>query len=80
MDDKNTLSFRTNKDKKAALDAIAASIKRDRSFVINEAIQNYIELNAWQVQHIQYGIEQADAGEFASEKDLKAVFKKFRTR
>lgn len=78
MEDNSTVSFRTKKRKKAALDAIASIISRDRSFVINEAIDNYIELHEWQLSHIQAGLAQARKGQFASDKEVNSALKKFR--
>ena len=45
------------------MDIIAAGIDRDRSYVLNEAIDNYLGVHRWQVAHIKEGLRQADAGE-----------------
>jgi len=76
--DKSTVTFRVDVEKKNAIDSIAASLERDRSYVINEAIRNYIELYEWQLSHIKDGARQADAGDFASVKQVEAAFAKFR--
>ncbi len=77
MSEKETVSFRTDKEYKEALDAVASSLERDRSFVINEAIKNFLELHSWQVRHIEEGLAQARKGKFASEKELGAEFKRW---
>jgi RHH-type rel operon transcriptional repressor/antitoxin RelB len=71
---RETISFRLETDKKEKLDAIAASLDRDRSYLLNEAIDAYLEVHQWQIQHIREGIRQADAGEFASEAQVAAAF------
>ena len=38
------ISIRTDEDSVAALDLIAESLDRNRNWVINEAIQNYLEM------------------------------------
>ncbi|EPM56882.1 CopG family ribbon-helix-helix protein [Pseudomonas syringae] len=37
----------------------------------------YLTREAWQIAEIQRAIEEADAGEFASEEDVKAVMNKW---
>jgi RHH-type transcriptional regulator, rel operon repressor / antitoxin RelB len=75
---RQTITFRLDATKKRALDHIAMVIDRDRSYVLNEAIKAYLETHQWQMAHIREGVRQADAGEFASEKDVKAAFKRWR--
>jgi RHH-type rel operon transcriptional repressor/antitoxin RelB len=72
------ISVRIPSEKKAALDAIAAEIDRDVSFVIEEAVNAYLELHAWQREHIEEGVRQANAGEFASEAEVREAFARWR--
>jgi RHH-type transcriptional regulator, rel operon repressor / antitoxin RelB len=44
------------------------------SFVIEEALNVYLDLHACQRAHIEEGLRQADAGEFASEAEVRAAF------
>lgn len=75
---KETITFRIEAGKREALDAIAAQMDRDRSYILNEAISAYLETNQWQIEHIQHGMRQADAGEFATDDEVKAAFAKWR--
>lgn len=75
---KQTITFRTDARSKSALDAIAAGLDRDRSYVLNEAISNYLEVHQWQIAHIKEGIRQADAGVFAKESEVSAAFARWR--
>ena len=75
---KATLSFRTDEDIRDRLDRLAGTQRRDRSFLINEAIEQYLELSDWQEAKIRAGIEEADRGEFATEEEVEAVFAKWR--
>jgi len=59
-----TLTFRAPEEKVAALDAIAAMQQRDRSFVINEAVDQYLSLQEYHLALIDEGIRAADAGQF----------------
>ena len=71
---KDNVTFRLDSNKRALLDAIAVSLDRDRSYVINEAITLYLEIHQWQFEEIQKGIEEADVGDFATEEEVQAVF------
>ena len=75
---KQTITFRTDARSKMALAAIAAGLDRDRSYVLNEAISNYLEIHQWQVAHIKEGLRQADAGEFAKDSAVTAAFARWR--
>ena len=70
------LSVRIGDKERKALDRIARSLDRNRSYVINEAIKNYIELQERQMAKIREGIRQADAGMFASDEEVRALFKR----
>ncbi len=61
---KDTITFRIDKGKKKAMDLLAKNLERDRSFVINEAIRAYLDINDWQLSRIAKGIEEADRGDF----------------
>lgn len=75
---KQTITFRVATQTKKALDAIAAGIDRDRSYVLNEAVSNYLEIHQWQVAHIKEGLRQAEAGEFAKDSEVAAAFARWR--
>ena len=76
--DKSTISFRIDTDVKHALDAIASALDRDRSYVLNEAVAAYLEVQKWQLAHIREGLRQAEAREFASNAEVARAFKKWR--
>ncbi len=69
------ISVRLDASQRKALDTIAASLDRDRSYVIQEAVRNYLDLHAWQIAHIEEGLRQAGAGEFATEAKVAAFFR-----
>jgi predicted transcriptional regulator len=75
---KETISFRIEREKKTALDGIAAELDRDRSYVINEAVDAYLEVRQWQLEHIREGLRQAQAGEFATEDEVRQAFARWR--
>ncbi|HEV7324704.1 MAG TPA: CopG family ribbon-helix-helix protein [Bosea sp. (in: a-proteobacteria)] len=73
-------TIRLDDETLAKLDALAADTDRSRNWLVAKAIQDYVELNAWQIQRIKEGIAQADRGEFATEEEVEAVFAKYRTK
>lgn len=75
---KRTITFRVDAQKTKALDAIAVGIDRDRTYVLNEAINNYLEIHRWQTAHIEEGLRQADAGKFAKPAAVSAAFARWR--
>ncbi len=75
---KETLTVRVGDETREALDAIAAAMDRDRSYVVNEALAAYVETHRWQVEHIRQGLREADAGRFVSDARVKKVFSRLR--
>ena len=80
MENKDTVTFRLAAAKKKALDRVAAGLDRDRSYVLNEAVDYYLDLHRWQVEHIKQGLAEARAGNFASDEDVAEAFTRFRRR
>lgn len=62
----------------AKLDALAADSDRSRNWLATKAIEDYVALNAWQIEQVKAGIAEADRGEFATDAEVEAVFAKYR--
>ncbi len=60
------------------IDRLARATKRDRTFIINEAIDAYLSVHQWQLDRIDKSLAQADHGKFASQNALGKVLKKWR--
>jgi predicted transcriptional regulator len=58
-----TITFRLPEEKLHALDSVAEVQQRDRSFVINEAVTQYLSLHDYHRALIEEGLRQDDAGE-----------------
>jgi predicted transcriptional regulator len=76
--EKQTVSFRLESDKVAALDALADSMDRDRTYLLAEAIQAYLETQRWHLEEIQAGIADADAGRVVDHNKVKTMATKWR--
>ena len=70
-------SFRASKDKIERIDAIAASMGRSRNWLLNKALDDILEHQAWFVAEVQKGVAAADNGEFASPDEVTAIFNKY---
>jgi RHH-type rel operon transcriptional repressor/antitoxin RelB len=73
-----TMTIRLDDEIKDRLDQLAESTHRSKSFLAAEAIRTFVEANEWQVAEIQAAINEADAGDFATDKDVTALAKKWK--
>ncbi len=73
-----TMTVRLEEDVKDRLDLLAEATQRSKSFLAAEAIREFIENNEWQIAEINAAIKEADAGDFASDKEVAALSKKWK--
>jgi predicted transcriptional regulator len=78
--EKQTISFRLESDKVSALDALADSLDRDRTYLLAEAVQAYLDTQQWQLEQIRAGIAEADAGKVMDHRKVKAMAARWRRR
>jgi predicted transcriptional regulator len=67
-----TLSVRIDIDTKERLEVLARRARRSKSFLAAEAIAAFVEAELWQLDEIQAGIEDLDAGRGVAHKDVSA--------
>ena len=72
-----TMTIRLESAVKRRLDRLSTATKRSKSFLAAEAIREYVAINEWQIQEIRAAIAEADAGDFASDAEVKAVMDKW---
>ena len=48
-----------------------------RSFLVNEAMREYITREAWQVAEIRKALLEADAGDFATDSELQTTWEQW---
>lgn len=68
------VTVRVPLERRDALDGLARALHRDRSFLVNEAIAQFIEAQQGWAAHLGEGLRQADAGELASPEEVTAAF------
>ena len=64
-------SLRLPKGTKERLQQLADATGRTKAFLAQDAIEKYLDLEAWQIASIQEGIKAADEGQVVSYKDIK---------
>ena len=68
-----TMTIRIEDDIKDKLDVLAAATHRSKSFLAAEAIREYVNLNEWQIHETRAAITEANAGDFASDEEVRAL-------
>jgi len=71
-----TISFRARAEKIEALDSLAAAQDRPRSYLINEAIANYIDLHAYQDALVRKGLEEMRKGRTVRHEEVVSRLKR----
>ena len=71
-----TISFRAVAEKIDALDSLAVARDRSRSYLINEAITNYIDLHAYPDALVLNGLEEMHKGRVVSHAEVVKRLKK----
>ena len=74
------MTIRIDRKTKTRLEKLAKAMERTKSYVAAEAIRAYVELNEWQITEIKAALKEADTGDFASEKEVHAVMRKWSRR
>ena len=73
----NTFSVRLDARTKERLERLARSTSRSRSYLVSEAIQEYISVNEWQIAEIEKAVEEAGrpGAKFVSHEKIEAKWK-----
>lgn len=72
-----TITVRIDDSIKNRLEKLAKATSRNKSYLVTHAIEDYLEVNEWQVKEIQAAIKEADAGDLI---DHDIVSKKWESR
>lgn len=70
----NTVTARLDDDSMQRLAKMAETTRRSRSWLIAEAVRNYLREEEWQIAAIEEGVRAADEGQFASSDEVKEAF------
>ena len=67
-------SVRTDSTKVEKLEKLAKQQDRSRNYMVNQAIDQLLELQAWQIERVKEGIMAADEGRFANDAEMRYRF------
>ena len=59
------------------IEELAKATARTKSFLAIDALTHYVQSESWQIRDVREGIKEAEAGEFATDDQVKAVFSKY---
>ena len=77
---RKTVSFHTDAKKVQALDALASMQERDRSYVLNEAVDIYLDLQSYHIRLVEQGIAEAEAGKLVDHNEVEKLATKLRRK
>ena len=66
------ITVRAAKDIVSEIDALAATMDRSRNYVVNQALRQYLDANAWQIGRIKEGLDAAREGRVRAAEDVFA--------
>lgn len=66
-----SIAFRVAAEKAKRLEALSASTDRPKSWLLEQALDAYLDQQAWQIAHIEEGLADADAGRVVPHKDIR---------
>ncbi len=69
----SVVSIRADSALLSQFTSLAEATGRPRSFLINQAMREFVEREAWQVAAIQKAVQAADAGDFATSEEVAAM-------
>lgn len=67
---KSVMTIRIDPEVHERLERMARATARTKSYLVSDAILEYLELNEWQVEAIKEGIESADRGELTPHEEV----------
>lgn len=74
------ISVRVSNDIAQRLANLAGATKRSKSYLAEQALEEFIALQEWHVKAVRQGIRQADAGKLVEHKQALKVLSRWRRR
>ena len=72
--EKISVTVRLDQDTVAFLDKLAEFEDRDRSYMIKQAVANFVRLHRWQIEEVRKAVKEAESGLFATDKEVAKMF------
>ena len=80
MAESKVLTLRLDPKLTSQLDKLADATQCSRSFLITEAVREYLALNEWQIEETKKALAEADRGDFASDQEVQETIRKWSRR
>jgi predicted transcriptional regulator len=61
----------------ARVDGIAKSLSRPRSWIINQALERFVDYEEWFELEVKAGLAEVERGDVALDTEVKSAFNKF---
>ena len=71
-------TVRVSPEKQAQLDRLATLLDRSRTYLVSQAIDDYLDVHRWQIEQTKLAISEADAGDFATDDEIELLNARFR--
>ena len=75
-----TITVRIDSDMKVRLERLADATQRSKSFLAAEAIRDFVDINEWQISEVHAALKEANADDFATDKDIAALTRKWKRK
>ncbi|WP_159999105.1 CopG family ribbon-helix-helix protein [Roseomonas sp. 18066] len=69
-----TITVQRRAGQRAELDRLAERLEPDRGALVTAAVEACLSLHRWRLARIEQGLRQAEAGDFAKQSEIEAVF------
>ena len=73
----SVMSLRLPDEIAETLANLAKATGRSKSFLAVDALREYLAREAWQIEELQHALNEADAGDFASDEEVTALARKW---
>ena len=73
----SVLTLRVSNKTKTKLNKLAEATQRSKSYLAAEAIERYLEVEAWQIKEIKQAVKEANICDFVSDDEFKEITKKY---
>jgi predicted transcriptional regulator len=70
-------TIRIDDDTLGRVDGLANTLSRTRSWVINQAIERFLDYEEWFVQEVKDGLEEVERGDIATDDEVAVRFRKW---
>ena len=70
-------TIRIDDDTLGRVDGLASTLSRSRSWVINQAIERFLDYEEWFVQEVNDGLKEVERGDIATDDEVAARFRKW---